>query len=126
MVSEGKFRADLYYRINVIQLHIPPLRERKEDIPYLSNHFIEEFNKKMNKEIYSISADALAILKEYDWPGNIRELENILERAFHFCKGNQIKSEDILLDAIDHLQLNRGETQPKVSTSNNDLSNRKK
>lgn len=100
MVSEGEFRADLYYRINVIQLHIPPLRDRQEDIPYLAHHFIDKFNETMNKDVQSISVDALTKLKEYVWPGNIRELENILERAFHFSDGNQIEANNIVLDTI--------------------------
>ena len=98
MVQAGTFRADLYYRINVIHLHLPPLRERKEDIPYLCDYFIQKFNQKMNKKIRGVTPEALLMLKDYHWPGNIRELENILERAFHFCNKQWILPENILLD----------------------------
>src|SRR5690625_4130925 len=98
LIRDGKFREDLYYRINVIHLHLPPLRERKEDISYLATHFIDKLNKRMEKKVHEIDAEALRKLTKYDWPGNIRELENIMERAFHFCQLETIKKQDILLD----------------------------
>ncbi|MFQ5454863.1 MAG: sigma-54-dependent transcriptional regulator [Nitrospirota bacterium] len=79
-VEKGSFREDLYYRLNVIPVTIPPLRERREDIPLLLNHFIEQFNKKKNKDIKAISDEAMSLLMEYRWPGNIREVENLVER----------------------------------------------
>ncbi len=81
MVSEGKFREDLYYRINVIPVKLPPLRERREDIPLLAEHFLAKYTSAMGKALTGISNDALVLLQQYDWPGNIRELENVIERA---------------------------------------------
>jgi transcriptional regulator with PAS, ATPase and Fis domain len=78
----GSFRQDLFYRLNVIRISLPPLRERREDIPALVNHFIRRFNKRFRRDVRGISADALAALQAYDFPGNVRELENLLERAF--------------------------------------------
>jgi len=80
-VSEGKFRKDLFYRINVFPIYLPALRERKEDISLLAYYFLEESNKKNNRNIESISTEALKLLQRYNWPGNIRELENVIERA---------------------------------------------
>ncbi|MBI5636813.1 MAG: sigma-54-dependent Fis family transcriptional regulator [Nitrospinae bacterium] len=80
-IREGTFRLDLFYRLNVIPIYLPSLRERKEDIPLLVHHFIKKFAKKNNKEITSISPAAMAAITQYDWPGNVRELENIIERA---------------------------------------------
>jgi two-component system response regulator PilR (NtrC family) len=80
-VAEGRFREDLYYRINVIPIALPPLRERREDIPLLAEHFLSKFNEQMSKAISGISHEAMEVLVRHDWPGNIRELENVLERA---------------------------------------------
>ena len=90
MVKQGKFREDLYYRINVIRLELPPLRERKEDIPLLVDHFIKTFCSVQNKAIDGITDEALACLMSYDYPGNRRELENIIERSFILCKSKMI------------------------------------
>ena len=81
MILEGNFRSDLYYRLNVVPISIPPLRERAEDIPLLVEHFVREAARKLNKTIDSIAADTMAALMDYRWPGNIRELENVIERA---------------------------------------------
>ncbi len=80
-VREGRFREDLYYRINVIRIDIPPLRERKEDIPHIAMHFVEKYNKELGKNITGISEEAMNCLVEYHYPGNVRELENAIERA---------------------------------------------
>jgi transcriptional regulator with PAS, ATPase and Fis domain len=80
-VAEKRFREDLYYRLNVISINIPPLRERKEDVPSLVEHFIKLYSEENSKEIKGISEDTVHILTNYNWPGNIRELENIIERA---------------------------------------------
>jgi two-component system, NtrC family, response regulator PilR len=80
-VAENRFREDLYYRINVIPIALPPLRERREDIPLLAEHFLDKFTEQMAKPVNSISQEALGLLEGYDWPGNIRELENVMERA---------------------------------------------
>jgi two-component system response regulator PilR (NtrC family) len=81
LVSEGRFREDLFYRINVIPIALPPLRERREDIPLLADHFLAKYTEQMGKPVTGISQDAMQLLLRYDWPGNIRELENVLERA---------------------------------------------
>jgi len=94
LVGEGKFREDLYFRLNVVQIYIPPLRERKEDIPPLIRHFLEICNAKYEKNVISISDDALSMLLNYSYPGNVRELENILQHAVIFSENNTIvKSE---------------------------------
>jgi two-component system response regulator PilR (NtrC family) len=81
LVAEGRFREDLFYRINVIPIHLPPLRERREDIPLLAQHFLAKYSEQMEKEVTGISHEALDLMGRYDWPGNIRELENTIERA---------------------------------------------
>jgi sigma-54 specific flagellar transcriptional regulator A len=80
VTKEGKFREDLFYRLNVIPLHLPPLRQRVEDIALLTVHFIEEFSRKRKREAFTFSADAMRCLLKYPWPGNVRELENLIER----------------------------------------------
>jgi two-component system nitrogen regulation response regulator NtrX len=94
-MEAGRFRQDLYYRLNVIPLRVPPLRERKEDIPVLVNWFLKEFTLKERVEEKSISDDALAILMEHDWPGNVRELKNIIERLVIMIPRNEISAKDI-------------------------------
>jgi two-component system response regulator PilR (NtrC family) len=81
LVADGRFREDLFYRINVIGIHLPPLRERREDIPLVAEHFLTKYSEQMGKSINAISHDALDLMQKYDWPGNIRELENTIERA---------------------------------------------
>jgi transcriptional regulator with PAS, ATPase and Fis domain len=93
MVAEHRFREDLYFRINIVRLALPKLAERKEDIPLLVNHFIENFNTMTDKQILGISQDALAALVLYDWPGNVRELENAIEHAFVLCRDNMLRLE---------------------------------
>ena len=80
-VAEGKFREDLFYRINVLQVHLPPLRERREDIPPIAEHFLARFAEQMQKPVLSISGEAMDLLQAFVWPGNVRELENVMERA---------------------------------------------
>jgi len=91
MVRKGDFRQDLYYRINVVRLRLPPLRERREDIPLLVDHFIDRYNRLREKNISGVSSDVMALLMGYDFPGNIRELENIIEHAFVLCRGGLIR-----------------------------------
>jgi len=98
-IEEGRFRADLFYRLNVISIHIPPLRDRKEDIPLLVDHFIEKFNIEMGKEIRGVSEGAVRILMDNEWPGNARELRNIIERAMVVAKGNMITEADVIRPA---------------------------
>lgn len=89
-MHKGLFRDDLYYRINVVRIELPPLRRRKEDIPLLVNQFISRFNRLQQKSVQGVSAETLSLLMAYDWPGNIRELENVIERAFILCDSGYI------------------------------------
>ncbi|MBN1364399.1 MAG: sigma 54-interacting transcriptional regulator, partial [Syntrophaceae bacterium] len=92
LVKEGKFRDDLYYRINVVKLELPPLKDRKEDIPLLIEHFISKFNRLHNKNICCVTNEVTAALLAYDFPGNVRELENIIEHCFVLCEGEIIEA----------------------------------
>jgi len=96
-IQKGNFREDLFYRLNVVPLQIPPLRKRQGDIPFLVNHIIKKFNERLKKSITGISDEALAALESHTWPGNIRELENVLERTILFCKGDRIERADLQL-----------------------------
>jgi len=89
-VRKGLFREDLYYRVNVVRVELPPLRRRKEDLPLLVDHFIARFNRLQQRRVQGISAETLSLLMAHDWPGNIRELENVIERAFILCADGQI------------------------------------
>jgi len=92
LIEDGTFREDFYYRINVINLKIPPLRERKEDIPLLISFFIEKYNHDFNMEVTGINTEAVVMLQNYDWPGNIRELENKIERAFNYVETGTLEA----------------------------------
>jgi DNA-binding NtrC family response regulator len=98
MIKTGEFREDLYYRLKVVDLHLPALRERKEDIPELIGYFVNKHNMKMGNNVTDVSREALKHLINYSWPGNIRELSNSIQRAILFCDGETIKSEDLPLD----------------------------
>ncbi len=93
LIEQKTFRKDLFYRLNVIKIELPPLRARKEDIPLLVKHFIELYNTENQKQVEGVSEDVMEILMEYDWPGNVRELENVLERAVVLCKSRVITRE---------------------------------
>jgi PAS domain S-box-containing protein len=95
LVQEGRFRTDLYYRINVFRMELPPLRERMEDIPLLANHFVAKLSSLKGKEISGVTPEALAILMKYDYPGNVRELENIIEHAFVLSPGGMIQAQHL-------------------------------
>ena len=99
LTETGRFRQDLYYRINVIELHMPSLRERPEDIPLLVAHFLRQIAREWQTEVPRLDPDAMAALQQYAFPGNVRELENILERAMTLCEGNVIKESDLRLTA---------------------------
>lgn len=122
MMEKGDFRSDLYYRLNVVQIDIPPLRERKEDIPLLIEHFIEKQNAIAGKEIHSISEEALRELIKYDFPGNIRELENIVERAYVMCPFTEIQKGCLpkMLDATPK------STRPLIPATTNTIDQRYK
>jgi two-component system response regulator FlrC len=97
-IQEEKFREDLYYRLNTIPVHLPPLRERKDDIPFLVDYFLRKYNKIEGKAVKGLTEDATLTLMEKPWKGNIRELENIIERAVLMSKGNIINEEGLLLN----------------------------
>jgi len=103
LVSEGRFREDLYYRLEVIPLLLPPLRQRKEDIPLLADHFIQKFNRNNTKQIRGVSSRTMGVLLRYHWPGNVRELENCIERAAVMADGD-------ILDVTDLNQILRSPT----------------
>ncbi len=96
-VESKRFRADLYWRLNVLTLHLPPLRERRDDIPLLISHFIKRYGMNANKPNISIGREALKMLIEYHWPGNVRELENTIARAVVFCSGNEISPDSLMI-----------------------------
>jgi PAS domain S-box-containing protein len=98
LVREGKLRDDLYYRIHVVQIDVPPLKERREDIPLLVGHFIATYNLLHDQEITELSKEALSLLVHYDFPGNVRELQNILEHAFVLCRSGMIEPQHVPLD----------------------------
>jgi two-component system response regulator PilR (NtrC family) len=95
MVADAKFREDLFYRINVIPIHLPPLREREEDVPLLAEFFLAKYREQMAKDIHGLSQEAMDLLEAYEWPGNIRELENVIERAVALEKSQAILPESL-------------------------------
>jgi two-component system response regulator PilR (NtrC family) len=99
MVEEGRFREDLYYRLHVINIYLPPLRERRDDVPLLAQHFLEKYRDENNKKEIELGADALDLLMDYEWPGNVRELENVMERAVVLCSGTRIGA-DLIPDYV--------------------------
>ncbi len=94
-IDEGRFREDLYYRMNVVHVHLPPLRERKSDIPLLLEHFLAKFNARLDRDVKGFSAAALARLGAHPWRGNIRELENVVERCMLFCDGEEVQTKHL-------------------------------
>ncbi|NLW51640.1 MAG: sigma 54-interacting transcriptional regulator [Candidatus Brocadiaceae bacterium] len=111
-VDDGEFREDLYYRLNVVPIHLPPLRERREDIPRLTEHFMDVFSRQNDKQVNRMSREALDLLMSYDWPGNVRELENCMERAIVLCQTGTIGA-DLLPDA---LRTSRRRPRPMATT----------
>jgi transcriptional regulator with PAS, ATPase and Fis domain len=95
MVQDNTFRRDLFYRLNVIPIHIPPLRNRKEDIALLARHFLEKYNREIGKRFTTITDNAMQQLMAYDWPGNVRELENVIERAMILHRDGQLRFDDL-------------------------------
>jgi DNA-binding NtrC family response regulator len=93
-VADGRFREDLYYRLNVIEIRIPPLRERREDVPLLARHFLERLSHELGKDVGDFSEGALKLLMDHNWPGNVRELENAVERALVTCRGRILTEDD--------------------------------
>jgi DNA-binding NtrC family response regulator len=95
LVAQGKFRDDLYFRLAVVKFDLPALKQRREDIPYLVDHFIKKFNARKGKRIISVSPDVMSILMQHDFPGNVRELENIIEYGFVICRDSIIQKEHL-------------------------------
>jgi len=114
-VASGRFRLDLYYRLNVFPIFLPPLRDRLEDIPALTRHFIDAFRRRTGKNILDVKANALSKLQNYHWPGNIRELEHVLERSLVMCKGDVLN--DIILPGV----ANRTPTGPQTARNPSEL-----
>jgi two-component system NtrC family response regulator len=94
-VDSGKFREDLFFRLNVINIRVPPLRERRDDIPALTAHFLDKFSKKLNRGVPNVDPDAMRALYRHSWPGNVRELENVVERAVVLSRGSSIMPTDL-------------------------------
>ena len=101
LVRKGSFREDLFYRVNVVRLQLPALRDRREDIPLLMEHFLAKFNRLQNKDLPGVSPEAMALLMKHDYPGNVRELENILEHAFVLCPGGLIDVQHLPPSLVD-------------------------
>ena len=108
-VREGRFREDLFYRLNVIQIPLPPLRLRHEDIPLLAEHFLNKFTVDLGQEIVGFDGEALQVLMSYSYPGNVRELENIIERAVTFETSNRITLESLPVHVVDHRKGSAGD-----------------
>ncbi len=100
-IQRGTFREDLYYRLNVVTISLPPLRDRKEDIPLLVEHFLKKYNRENNKDVNSLSKEVRDLLMRHDYPGNVRELENIVERAVVLCRGDTLSTQDLPLNLRD-------------------------
>ncbi len=118
MTREGAFREDLFYRLNIFPIHIPPLRERREDIPRLAYHFLQKYNRELKRNVGHISAEAMKLLVVHDWPGNARQLENIIQRAIILCQGKTLRPE--------HLSSLEIATLPDVPKTIEELKERKK
>lgn len=111
LIAEGKFREDLYYRLNVVTIKLPPLRERKEDIPLLARYFLERELKKVDKTIIGFDDGAIEKLMEHDWPGNVRELENVIKRAVVVCHEPIITADDILIERMELRRMEERSTE---------------
>ena len=119
-VKEGRFREDLYYRLNVIPIHLPPLKERRGDIPQLARYFMEKICKEMNRPLIGIGADALRAMEAYDWPGNVREMENIIERTVALTDSTEIGCSDLPSD-IGKFQSQELTITPKITANGIDM-----
>jgi len=96
-IEEGSFRPDLFYRLNVFRIEVPPLRQRMDDVPLLADHFVRKFSEAMSKRVERVSAEAIRLLRSYSWPGNVRELENAIERAMVVGSGPELQASDFSL-----------------------------
>ena len=120
-VKEGSFREDLFYRLNVMPIYVPPLRERKEDIPALVIYFVDKFNRKLGRQIAGVDPEVIELLLEHDWPGNIRELENLAERLVLMAKGDQIVMGDVPSELIEAVEEKTQTATPDDKRSIKDL-----
>jgi len=122
-VGEGKFRKDLYYRLKVLFLDIPPLRERKEDILILTEYFINKLMKKVQKKVKGIDRDGEKVMMSYNWPGNVRQLENIISRALYICEGDYLTKEHLLSAGLKEIkrETNRGSAEKKLVDINKEI-----
>ncbi|KAE9651247.1 AAA family ATPase [Pseudomonas sp. PB105] len=120
-VAEGAFREDLYYRLNVLNLTVPPLRMRREDIPLLARHFLTRCARSLRKSVQGFSPEALALLSAHGWPGNVRELENAIERATNLATGELIQSADLPLETRPRATLRHSEPQPAQDLSSHEM-----
>jgi len=121
-VKEGRFREDLYYRLNVIPILLPPLKERREDIPLLVRHFLQKSCQEMQRKLMSVSPAAMHALEDYDWPGNVREMENVIERSVALTDGEQIERKDLPPDiAGSSDELPNGRLAPRVTEAGIDM-----
>ena len=111
LIEEGKFRPDLFYRLNVFHIEIPPLRERREDIPLLVDHFVRKFSNEMSKRITRVSPAAMNGLQQYNWPGNVRELENAVERGMVVAQEPELREQDFTLKAKNGVGLGIGDVR---------------
>lgn len=118
LVTTGRFRDDLLFRLDVVRIKLPPLAERREDIPLLTEHFVEVFNRKMSRTIKRVSGDALRVLMRFEYPGNIRQLENIIEHAFVMCRGTEIERKHLPPELLESSSFHTGD-RPTESPLNN-------
>jgi len=114
LVAEGKFRQDLYYRINVMRIESPPLQEHPEDIPRIARHFLRQYGQVFQKPMEDIERDAIALLQSYPWPGNVRELENVMQRAIILAPGKAVRAEDLNLTIIEETDVDLGDIDDVV------------
>ncbi len=119
-IADKTFREDLYYRLKVMDIHIPPLHKRPEDIPLLVNYFIKQFNRRFSKKIQGVDDNVTRIFQNYMWPGNIRELEHIIERAFVVCRQPVIGEEDLPTELRDHSITTKKKIYSKQNLSERD------
>lgn len=120
-VREGRFREDLYYRLNVIPILLPPLRERREDIPLLMRHFLQKSCQEMQRKLMSVSPEAMQALESYDWPGNVREMENVVERSVALTDGEMIDKKDLPSDIGGGEENLNGRLAPRVTEKGIDM-----
>ena len=107
----GRFRGDLFFRLNVVSIKVPPLRERRSDIPFLVAHFVGKYSRKLDRNIKEVDPEAMRVLYSYNWPGNVRELENVIESALVMSRGSTIKKSDLPSEIRKHnLTLEEPET----------------